>query len=218
ARSAAVSVTTPACPDTTAPTVPGGLSGSASSCNAASLAWTASTDSGGSGVKGYNVYRNGSHLKQVTGVATTDGSLAASTAYSYAVSAIDNAGNESARSAAVSVTTPACPDTTAPTVPGGLSGSATSCNAASLAWTASTDSGGSSLKGYNVYRNGTFVKQVTGVATTDGSLAASTAYGYAVSAIDNAGNESARSAAVSVTTPACPDTTAPTVPGGLSGS
>src|SRR6185369_7605561 len=176
ARSAAVSVTTPACPDTTAPTVPGGLSGSASSCNAASLAWTASTDSGGSSLKGYNVYRNGSFVKQVTGVATTDGSLAASTTYGYAVSAIDNAGNESAWTAVVSLTTPACPDATPPTAPASVTASATSCSQTSVSWAASTDTGGSSLKGYNLYRNNAFVKQVTTTSTTDTGLTASTVY------------------------------------------
>ena len=211
ARSAAASATTPACADTTAPTVPAGLTAAASGCSGASLAWTGSTDSGGSSLKGYNVYRNNAFLKQVTATSTTDGGLAASTAYGYAVSAIDNAGNESARSAVVSVTIPACADTTAPTMPSALRATASSCNATSLAWTGSTDSGGSSLKGYNVYRNNAFLKQVTATSTTDGGLAGSTAYGYAVSAIDNAGNESARSAA-SVSTPACPDTTAPTVP------
>src|SRR6185295_6216289 len=179
---------------------------------------SSATDSGGAGLKGYNVYRNGSFLKQVSTLATTDDGLVASTAYAYAVSAIDNAGNESARSAAASVTTPACPDTTAPTAPAGLTASASACNTMSLGWGAATDSGGSGLKGYNVYSNGAFMKQVTTVATTVAGLSGSTTYGYAVSAIDNNGNESARTAAVSVTTPACPDTTAPTVPAGVSAS
>jgi chitodextrinase len=70
------------------------LSASATSCSQISLSWGASSDTGGSGLKGYNIYRNGSYLKQALTTSTSDTGLAASTVYSYAVSAIDNAGNE----------------------------------------------------------------------------------------------------------------------------
>src|SRR5438094_4456260 len=74
------------------------------------------------------------------------------------------------------------PDRYSPTVPTGLTASAASCSQINLAWTASTDTGGSGLKGYNVYRNGVFVKQVAPATfTPDTGLAASTAYSYAVS-------------------------------------
>ncbi|MFH0901204.1 MAG: hypothetical protein V2A73_11310, partial [Pseudomonadota bacterium] len=209
----------PGPPDTTAPAVPSGLAVAAPSCSQASLSWNPSTDTGGSGLRGYNVYRNGAYLRQVAAPATSasDSGLAASTSYSYAISAVDNAGNESARSAAVSVTTPACPDTTAPAVPSGLAVAAPSCSQASLSWSPSTDTGGSGLRGYNIYRNGAYLRQVAAPATSasDNGLAASTSYSYAISALDNAGNESARSAAVGVTTLACPDTTAPAAPSGL---
>jgi hypothetical protein len=61
------------------------------------------------------------------------------------------------------------------------------------------------MAGYRVYRNSVFLRQVSMPATTtsDTGLAASTVYGYQVSAIDNAGNESARSATASTNTPAC---------------
>jgi hypothetical protein len=72
-----------------------------------------------------------------------------------------------------------------------------------VSWNASTDTGGSGLKGYNLYRNGSFVKQVTTTSTSDTGLTASTIYSYAVSAVDNAGNQSAKSATASVNTPAC---------------
>ena len=214
-----VSVTTPACPDTTPPSMPTGLAATAASCSQVNLSWVASTDTGGSGLKGYNLYRGGSFLKQVLAPATTtsDTGLAASSSYSYTVSAVDNAGNPSAQSNPVSVTTPACPDTTPPSVPTGLAATAASCSQVNLSWVASTDSGGSGLKGYNLYRGGSFLKQVLAPATTtsDTGLAASSSYSYTVSAVDNAGNESARSSPVSVTTPACSDTTPPSMPTGF---
>ena len=93
--------------DTTAPTVPLSLNGTAASCSQVNLSWGASTDTGGSGLKGYNVFRNNVLLKFVAAPATTtsDTGLAGSTSYSYQVSAIDNATNQSARTAAKSVST-----------------------------------------------------------------------------------------------------------------
>jgi hypothetical protein len=101
--------------DTTPPSVPTGVSATAASCSQINLAWNASTDAGGSGVKGYNVYRGGVFLKQVPGFSTSDTGLAGSTLYSYSIAAVDNAGNESAKSVIVSTPTPACPPTTTTT-------------------------------------------------------------------------------------------------------
>ena len=194
-------------PDTAAPSVPTGLSASAASCSQVNLAWSAATDTGGSGLKGYNVYRGTSFVKLVPAPATStaDAALAASTVYSYTVSAVDNAGNQSGRSNTATTNTPACPDTTPPSVPTGLSASATSCSQIDVRWAASTDTGGSGLKGYNVYRNGAFVTQVPAPATStaDQGRSPSTGYSYTLAAVDNAGNQSAPSAAVTATTPAC---------------
>src|SRR2546426_11868612 len=62
----------------------------------------------------YNVFRGGVFLKQVPAPATstTDSGVLPSTTYSYAVSAIDWAGNQSNRSGSVNVVTPTCPPTT----------------------------------------------------------------------------------------------------------
>jgi uncharacterized protein (AIM24 family) len=85
-----------------------------------------------------------------------------------------------------------------------LSATAASCSQINLAWNPSSDTG-SGLAGYRIYRNTAFLKQVAAPATTssDTGLAASTVYGYQVSAVDNAGNESARSVTASTNTPAC---------------
>src|SRR5206468_1712927 len=142
--------------------------------------WTASTDTGGSGLKGYNVYRNSVLLKQVLAPATStsDTGLTASASYSYTVLAIDNANTASAQGTAASANTPACPDTSAPTVPAGLTASFPTRRSSDLSWTASTDTGGSGLKGYNVYRNSVFLKQVLAPATStsDTGLTASASY------------------------------------------
>jgi hypothetical protein len=106
--------------DTIAPSLPMGLSAVPASASAINLSWAAAMDNaGGSGIKGYKIYRNGSLLKQTTGTAVTasDTGLAASTLYTYEVSAVDYASNESGKSASATATTPAAPiaDVTKPT-------------------------------------------------------------------------------------------------------
>lgn len=88
-----------------------------------------------------------------------------------------------------------------PSVPTDVAGVAAGSSQVNLTWTASTDSDATPVDGYRVYRDGILVKDVTsGTSFADAGLAASTTYSYRVSAYDTGGQESARSAAVSVTT------------------
>ncbi len=91
--------------DTTAPTVPGGLTSPSKTSSSVSLSWTASTDN--VGVTGYLVFRNGTQVGSPTSTSYTDSGLAASTAYSYTVKARDAAGNTSVASSTLNVTTSA---------------------------------------------------------------------------------------------------------------
>ena len=100
--------------DTTAPSTPAGLRSTGSTSSSVSLAWTAATDN--VGVTGYTVFSGSTQVATTTGTSVTVTGLAASTAYSFSVSARDAAGNTSARSAAVSVTTQ--PGGTNPDPPG----------------------------------------------------------------------------------------------------
>jgi len=217
--STAVTTTTPVCVDTTPPSVPSGVAAASSSCSQVDITWSPSTDNtGGSGLQSYSVYRNNAFWKQVLAPATStsDTGLAAGVTMNYTVMAIDKAGNQSALSPAAIATTPACPDATAPSIPTGLLVTATSCSQINLSWAASTDNtGGTGIGSYYIYRDGAYLKGVTGTSTTDAGLAASTSHSYAVTAIDNAGNQSAKCTAVSATTPGCGDITAPSIPVGL---
>jgi endo-1,4-beta-xylanase len=95
------------------------------------------------------------------------------------------------------------PDTTAPTAPGTPSASAVAATGASLSWTASTDTGGSGLAGYTVYRaDGTVLAQPTTNGVTLTGLTPSTQYQVYVRARDGAGNLSAVSATTTFTTTA----------------
>ncbi|MFE8604883.1 lamin tail domain-containing protein [Archangium violaceum] len=96
------------------------------------------------------------------------------------------------------------PDTQAPSVPGALVASAISSTELSLSWNASTDNRG--VTGYRVYRStngGAYT--LAGTSSTTGfadlGLTAGVTYGYQVTAVDAAGNESSP-ASVSKRTPA----------------
>jgi chitodextrinase len=56
------------------------------------------------------------------------------------------------------------------------------------------------VAGYRVYRNGTLIATTSSTSYTDAYLARWTTYRYTVAAYDAAGNRSAQSAALSVTT------------------
>ncbi|MFF2212549.1 chitinase [Streptomyces antibioticus] len=88
-------------PEPTIPAAPAGLSVSGTTSSSVSLAWNAV-----SGATGYNVYRAGTKVTAVTGTSATVTGLAASTSYSFQVTAT-NAAGESVKSAAVTGTTTA---------------------------------------------------------------------------------------------------------------
>jgi hypothetical protein len=210
-RSATTSVVLPS--DTVKPTVPTNLSAVATANPGEALvSWDASTDN--FGVAGYRIYRNGALFVTAGPLDTSltiDGLPSGSS--SIQISAFDAAGNESAKTAPVTVV-PTQPDTTKPSVPTGLSATATANSGeAAVSWNASTDNVG--VQGYRVYCNGTLWVTVLAPATstTLTGLPSGTSL-IQVSAIDAAGNESDKTAAVSVV-PKSTDTTKPTVPTNL---
>ncbi|MGZ4632028.1 MAG: fibronectin type III domain-containing protein, partial [Actinomycetes bacterium] len=107
--SAPATVSTTGAPDGTAPSQPTGLTATAVSSSQVNLGWTASTDN--VAVTGYRVYRNGTALPTPAPDPTppttySDATASPGTTYTYQVSAIDAAGNESTKASAT-VTTPA---------------------------------------------------------------------------------------------------------------
>lgn len=95
-------------------------------------------------------------------------------------------------------------DTTPPTTPGTPTASNVTATGATLSWSASTDSGGSGLAGYNVYREQGSTDALLGQSTTNSTtlsgLSPNTEYEVYVRARDGAGNLSSPSATVTFTT------------------
>jgi chitodextrinase len=183
--------------DPTPPSAPTSLAAAGTTQTTTNLSWTASTDN--VGVTGYDVYQNGVFKTNVAATSYTVTGLTASTAYSFYVIARDAAGNSSTASNTVNVTTSApIVDTTPPSAPTSLAASGTTSSSTNLSWTASTDNVG--VTGYDVYQNGVFKANVAAISYTVTGLSASTAYSFYVIAKDAAGNPSAASNTVNVTT------------------
>ena len=99
----------------------------------------------------------------------------------------------------VSVTTSApAGDSQAPTTPTNLSASGTTQTTTTLTWNASSDNVG--VTGYDVYQGTTLLGNIAGTSANITSLTPSTVYTFNVKAKDAAGNSSAASNTVTVTT------------------
>jgi chitodextrinase len=185
-----------------APPVPTGLSATAPSSTQVNLTWTAST-----GATGYHVYRNGVEVGTSLSTSYADSGLSLGTVYTYRVSAYDADDDTSALSQPVTITTPG--DTSPPTIPANLSGSALSSTQVGLSWAPATDNVG--VVSYRVLRDGIVIGTPTATSFTDGGLTPATSYQYRVAALDQAGNVSAASAPITVTTSNAPPPAAPVV-------
>jgi Ca2+-binding RTX toxin-like protein len=194
----------PPSPDFMPPTVPGGLTATTTTSPlAVALSWSPSTDD--LSAVSYRIYRNGSQVGTSTTNSWTDSGVAQTTSYSYTVRAIDSASNLGDASSSTQVATP---DVTAPSVPSGLSATA-SAGGVSLGWQPASDN--VAVTGYEISRDHA-VLGVTG-ATTYSDLAAPSVgtLTYAIVALDAAGNRSAP-ASVSLTLAASPPPPPPPPP------
>lgn len=181
--------------DQVLPSVPTGLTGAPHTPTRIDLSWTASSDN--VGVAGYHILRGGNQIGTSTSTGYSDLTVVHSTTYTYTVRAYDVAGNVSGPSAPRNVSTP---DQTPPSIPSSLSAVAASPSRINLSWSASSDSGGSGLAGYRVYRGPTLLATTAATSYSDTGLAASTLYTYSVAAYDNANNPSSQSSPASATT------------------
>lgn len=196
--------------DTTPPTVPTGLTATPGNAQVA-LSWTASTDA--VGVTSYKVRRGGTVVGTPTGTSYTDTGLTNGTTYSYTVSALDAAANESAQTSAVTATPAAV--NTVPGAPTGLTATAGNAQAV-LAWTAPASNGGTAITDYLIeYQpaGGSFTPfshtASTAVGATVTGLTNGTVYTFRVSAINSVGTGTASGTATATPAPPASGTILP---------
>lgn len=172
---------------------PSGFTASARTESTVELSWN------NSGAALYNVYRNGAKVATVSTTRFNDSGLTSATRYTYAVASADADGLESER-VSTEVRTRSESDTAAPATPGTpVVGTVTNASVA-LSWSEAADN--VRVAAYRVYRDGVMVSSLGQSTFTDRGVTGGTTYRYEISAIDNAGNESPRTTAVTVTTPA----------------
>ena len=175
-------------PDIEVPTTPTNLAATNITATSLTLTWTASTDN--VGVTGYDVYQNGVKINasNVTSTSYNISGLTAATTYDYFIKAKDAAGNQSAASSTLNVTTNAAD--TPPTSPDNLAASYITNTSFVLSWSPSTDNIG--VTGYDVYRNGVKINSanLTNTSFSVTGLTSNTTYSMTVKAKDASGNQS----------------------------
>jgi fibronectin type 3 domain-containing protein len=184
----------------TGPAKPTGLTATSPTRTAPVLKWNPAAGA----TAGYRVYRGGTQIASTTALTYTDNGLKTSGSYSYTVRSVANGNKLSSPSSAVTVIY----DTIAPSAVSSISAVTPTASAPVLSWSPATDTGGSGVRRYEVFRDGasrgfTSTAGFTDTGAPDGS------YAYTVVTEDGAGNRSPASAARTVVV----DTTPPSVPG-----
>lgn len=181
--------------------------------NSVSLSWNDTNTS----ESGYRIERSQNSSSGFVEIASVDANivsyansnLSPQTTYYYRVRAFKIGQRNttySSYSNLASATTGMAPDTLPPSIPTGVTAIPTSCSATIVTWNASTDTGGSGVQGYEVYRNSTLIATLFAPSTSlsDSGLLENTTYSYGVSAFDNAGNKSLSSDSISTSTATTP--------------
>ena len=161
------------------------------------------------------VYRDGTLVASPSGTTSTVSGLACGTTYTFAVDAVDAAGNTLRPGDAHRGHRPTArrgPTSMRPSTPTGLAKTSSTQTAISVSWTASSDD--FAVTGVRHVPRQRERRQPDRHVVHLHGLTCGTSYSLEVDAADAAGNRSAK-ATISASTNACPDTQAPTAPTGL---
>lgn len=180
--------------DTIPPANPSNLNSTSNSDGSITLSWTAPSDAD---LKGYNVYRDGTKINSqtVTAISYKDSSVIIGSTYTYKVTSLDLAGNES--SGVTKTATSTVQANTPPSTPSNVKAEDTGTGySLKVVWPANTES---DLAGYKVYWGtaaGTYPNSQNVGNTTSyiiPGLTEGTRYYIVVTAYDSEGNEGAKS-------------------------
>jgi len=179
---------------TVTPTPPGAVKAIGSSPDKIVLVWEPSVDD--VAVIEYQVIRDGALITSTPYPVYVDSGLVTEQPYSYAIIAIDGAGNQSDAASSKIATALQINDTTAPPPPVLLVENMTTASAIHFSWVQPL---ADDIVSYNVYRDisgqpfAIPLLQVTGTEATDVSVVENETYCYRVEAVDASGNQSALS-------------------------
>lgn len=198
-------------PDVTPPSVPANLAASNQTETSFTLSWSASTDN--YILAGYQVKVGSTVLGSTSGLTWAASGLQAGT-HQFSVRAVDSIGWTSGWSTPLSVV---LPDLTSPTAPTNLVFTSITPNFHCLDWTAATDAVG--VAHYKVYRMQNGVMNQVGITPTlsfcDLYVNPGSVYTYFIRAFDAAGNFSAYSNGVVISTPNAADNDSDGIPDNL---
>jgi chitodextrinase len=180
--------------DIIAPSLITSLLATGTTTTSTNLSWKSATDN--VGTVGYDVYQNGIYKTTTSNTNLAITGLASASVYTFYVIAKDAAGNASL-SSNVAIATTLSLDLLAPGT-STLSASGTTTTTTNLSWSSATDNVG--VVTYEVYQNGGYKTTTTATVLAVPGLTASTSYNFYVKAKDAAGNASAASNTVSITT------------------
>jgi quinol monooxygenase YgiN len=155
------------------------------------LSWNAPINSTQNGVSGYKIEQDvscdGSFVTIIANNTSTTYSntgLNAGACYAYRVSALNSAGVSTPSNVDFDVTF------ATPSVPSGVTVTASSATSLKIAWNAPTNNGGTNISGYQIQRNGTILVSNTGnanLAYIDTGLKPLTSQTYKIAAWNSAG-------------------------------
>ncbi|MBU3012195.1 endonuclease [Polaribacter vadi] len=180
--------------DTEAPTAPTNLSTTNVTTFSLDLSWTAATDN--TAVTSYDIYIDGNLVTATSNTSVTLSNLSSNTNYSFTVFAKDIVNNSSESSTALNVSTLA--DNEAPTTPTNVTISNETESTFIVSWSSSTDN--TKVDFYEVYIDDLFVNSSENEMYTVTGLTPSTTFKVEILAVDEVGNKSNLSNAVSAST------------------
>jgi hypothetical protein len=187
------------------PTTPDGVNAQSIGSEAVRVNWNRAWDD--VGVEGYNVYRNNQYFATVSSTNYIDRDVSSGSRYEYAIVAYDAAKNYTVLSEAVSVTvdggsndnriaTPTNEQSQDASKPTQLRAEVQNGNSAKLFWTAATGN----VKGYNVYRDGSYVSSTSAAEYSDTQMAWGQDYRYQIVAYTHENTFSEKSDEIVVNT------------------